>query len=126
MVRACGSAAYAQHRGCDKAARAVTEGCAASVHSLHHLRLKPGKRPNVAHAVPWVKIARSLALGLIALEEARHEKLASQRGEAHASGLAVAHEPFRMIRIHHFSHGFRRGWIVNDGEVVLGDPRLVH
>src|SRR5713226_7323870 len=105
MVRACGSAAYAQHRGCDKASRAATVECAASIHSLHHFGLKPGKGPHVANAVPWVKITRSLALGLIALEEARHEKLASQRGEAHASGLAIAHEPFRMVRIHYFGHG---------------------
>ena len=66
--------------------------CAASIHSLDHALAESvrtaarcGRRPT------GYCVARRLALGLVALQEARHEELPGQRRQAHAAGLAVVH-----------------------------------
>ncbi len=48
--------------------------------------------PNVANTVPGVRLKWTLALAFIAFQESGHEEFPGERGQAHASGLAVVDE----------------------------------
>ena len=61
----------------------------ASVDPFDHRGLEPRERPHVPHPVPRVKRAGRLALGLVALEKARHEELLGEGGEAHLQALGA-------------------------------------
>src|ERR1051325_5962533 len=65
---------------------------AESVHALHHALLQPAEGAHVANPVPGIFQARRLPLRFIALQKARHEKLASQCGEPHPPVLAVRND----------------------------------
>ena len=52
----------------------LTSSAAISVHSFDHRRVQLCKRPDVAHAVPGIKIAWWFSFRLIAFEKARHEE----------------------------------------------------
>ncbi len=50
-----------------------------SVDALDDAGLEASERPHIANSIPRVRLARRLALGLVALQEARHEELLGQR-----------------------------------------------
>src|SRR5262245_46125483 len=48
------------------------------IHPFSNSRLESRERPDVANAVPRVRLARRLALGFVALQKSRHEELPGQ------------------------------------------------
>src|SRR5579872_6184859 len=126
MARESDNAAHARHPGCGRVSRDEGVECAASVHTLDNLRLEPGERPDVPHSVPWIQLARRLALGFVALEKPRHEELTSQRRQAHAPGFSITDDLFGAIGIDYLDHRLGRRRIVDDSEVVLRYARLVY
>ena len=65
-----------------------------------------------------IRAAGPLALGLVALEEARHEELLRQRRQPHAAGLAVLDQLVGLIGIDDLDHRARRRRVVDDRVVV--------
>src|SRR5687768_7309480 len=68
---------------------------AMSVDALDDGRPEARERPHVPDAVPRVRLAGTLALRLVSLEEARHEELPGQRGQANTPGSAVVDDAVR-------------------------------
>src|SRR6187200_1877603 len=66
---------------------------------LHNGGAKPRERPHVAHPVPRVLPAGRLALGLVPLQEARHEELLRQRRQPHPARPAVIDDAGGLIGI---------------------------
>jgi hypothetical protein len=74
FVRKVGNAA-SRHAAVRLAAAQDRQVQHAQYTPFHDRRPEARERPDVAHAVPRVQVARRLALGLVALQEARHEEL---------------------------------------------------
>ena len=94
-------------------------GCC-SIHADGRRRSECAERPDTAHAVPRIEIARRLALALVPLEEARHEELLRQGRQHHAAGVAVVDDAVGVIRIHHLQHGPRLRRVVRNLVSLVG------
>ena len=58
---------------------------AESINAFNNARSQPLERLHISSAIPWIRLARRAADGLVALEESRDEGFFCQRRKHHAA-----------------------------------------